>query len=98
MAEPGTDPDKAGFIGIPATTRFCSKVDDNRYAITCADTHNGNWNFNGESMQVGRWPCDKNGWVSEIGSGHKCCRGHSGIAACRSLERARPACRHAAAA
>lgn len=41
-----------GFIGIPATTRFCSKVDDNRYAITCADTHNGNRNFNGESMQV----------------------------------------------
>lgn len=78
MAESGTDPDKAGFIGIPATTGFCSKVDDNRYAITCADTHNGNWNFNGESMQVSR--------------------GHSGIAACRSLERARPACRHAAAA
>ena len=65
--EPGTDPNKAGFIGIPATTRFCSEVDVNRYAITCSNTHNGNSNFNGKYMQVSRWPYDENGWKGEDG-------------------------------
>jgi len=58
---PSTDPDKVGFIGVPASTTYCTvKVDDS--SITCTTKGGNATKFNNKTITLTRddngvWSC-----------------------------------------
>ena len=63
---PSVTPADAGFIGVAATTSYCSKVEASETAITCTTDGGNKANFNGKTIawtrdtNAGTWACSTN--------------------------------------